>query len=373
MCRTLKAGSAATPPGKLRCGRRHELDDTAIGQPLDPATYDYAGAVIWNALAPALWARTTALVNRAMARLLGVPQRAWPAEGRVSVAKVAEYQARGAVHFHAIFRLDGPEPGLPPPAGATVDMFEEAIRTAAERAHIDPPDSEGLGQRDPIRWGDQLDLRPITNTTTGDERNLSNGQVAGYVAKYATKGVEATGTIDHPICCRCCRGTGRSLRHQTPVACDCCGGDGVRENLDHLDINAHAKAMIGTCWTLGGQPELQHLRLRAWAHLLGFRGHFSTKSRRYSTTLGYLRKVRRDWRATHALRALGLEDATSVIRWLVFFDSSRSMVARMPISNSLIHPPGVQTARSRSTPAASKASIRGTHPGPPPRDSRSDL
>ncbi|MFD7062731.1 replication initiator [Streptomyces sp. NPDC059906] len=29
-------------------------------------------------------------------------------------------------------------------------------------------------------------------------------------------------------------------------------------------------------------------RLWAWAHMLGFRGHFSSKSRRYSTTLGAL-------------------------------------------------------------------------------------
>jgi hypothetical protein len=33
--------------------------------------------------------------------------------------------------------------------------------------------------------------------------------------------------------------------------------------------------------------------------MLGFGGHFSTKSRRYSTTLGALRQARRDWRHTH--------------------------------------------------------------------------
>ena len=36
-------------------------------------------------------------------------------------------------------------------------------------------------------------------------------------------------------------------------------------------------------------------RLRRWAHMLGFGGHFSTKSRRYSTTLGALRAARRAW------------------------------------------------------------------------------
>ncbi|MDQ0942783.1 hypothetical protein QFZ67_004488 [Streptomyces sp. V1I1] len=35
----------------------------------------------------------------------------------------------------------------------------------------------------------------------------------------------------------------------------------------------------------------------------GFRGHFSTKSRRYSTTLGALRDVRRAWRTAQAEQA----------------------------------------------------------------------
>jgi hypothetical protein len=302
------------PHGKPRCGRRHDADDPAIGQPLDPATYDYTGAVIWNALAPALWARTTVLVNRAMAGLLGVSQRTWATIGRVSVAKVAEYQARGLVHFHAIFRLDGPEPDLPPPAGATIELLDAAIRAAEARAHVAPPDSGGLGELDRIGWGDQLDLRPITNTTS-DDASLSDSQVAGYVAKYATKGAEAAGTVDHPVACRACKGTGLSSDHRAPVPCERCDGDGVRQDIDRLQVNPHAKAMIATCWTLGGLPELQHLRLRSWAHMLGFRGHFATKSRRYSTTLGRLRNARRDWRTNHALHAHGLDETTTVRRF----------------------------------------------------------
>jgi hypothetical protein len=36
-----------------------------------------------------------------------------------------------------------------------------------------------------------------------------------------------------------------------------------------------------------------------WLHMLGFRGHFNTKSRRYSTTLGRLRAERRTWVRRH--------------------------------------------------------------------------
>jgi hypothetical protein len=35
------------------------------------------------------------------------------------------------------------------------------------------------------RWGEQLDVRHITEA--GDEQELSAEQVAGYIAKYATK------------------------------------------------------------------------------------------------------------------------------------------------------------------------------------------
>jgi hypothetical protein len=50
--------------------------------------------------------------------------------------------------------------------------------------------------------------------------------------------------------------------------------------------------LVRAAWALGARPSLSRLRLRAWAHMLGFRGHWSTKSRRYSTTMTALRKAR---------------------------------------------------------------------------------
>nr|WP_232320557.1 replication initiator [Herbidospora daliensis] len=61
----------------------------------------------------------------------------------------------------------------------------------------------------------------------------------------------------------------------------------------------HTAQLIRTAWRLGNHlahPEYAHLRLREWAHMLGFRGHFSTKSRCYSTTLTRLRQARADFR-----------------------------------------------------------------------------
>jgi hypothetical protein len=114
------------------------------------------------------------------------------------------------------------------------------------------------------RWGEQLDVHQITEA--GDERDLSAEQVAGYVAKYATKATEALGvTLDHRI---------------------------SEAELDELELPAHVAELIRACWELGGRPSLVGLRLRKWAHMLGFGGHFSSKSRRYSTTLGALRRAR---------------------------------------------------------------------------------
>ncbi|CAM5710212.1 replication initiator [Streptomyces aurantiogriseus] len=63
-------------------------------------------------------------------------------------------------------------------------------------------------------------------------------------------------------------------------------------------VSGEALMTIGVVYIDEGESslKLEHLRLRAWAHMLGFRGHFSTKSRRYSTTLGALRTARADWR-----------------------------------------------------------------------------
>ena len=45
--------------------------------------------------------------------------------------------------------------------------------------------------------------------------------------------------------------------------------------------------------------------------MLGFRGHFATKSRRYSTTLGRLRQARRD----HTRRQHLQQHSTEVVSW----------------------------------------------------------
>ncbi len=75
----------------------------------------------------------------------------------------------------------------------------------------------------------------------------------------------------------------------------------------HLDITPHHRRMIETLWELGGLPEYDELNLHRWAHMLGFRGHFLTKSQRYSTTFRAIRGERRTWRLRGDLAQLGRE------------------------------------------------------------------
>jgi hypothetical protein len=270
-CRPYRQGARCPHGLRDGCWHRHTEDDPRLGEPLCPACYDAQAQVLWNALAPELWRRTTITVQRALARLVGLQEGELRRLVRISYAKVAEFQRRGAVHFHAVMRLDAATecrcPGClaPPPEPFTAALLEDALRLAVPPVRVPCPSVDG-GPARYARWGEQLDMR---NITTGDEQagELSAEQVAGYIAKYATKATESFGAgLDRRI---------------------------VADDLDGLDqLPPHIGALVRACWELGGRPELEQLRLRAWAHMLGFGGHWSTKSRRYSTTMTALRRAR---------------------------------------------------------------------------------
>jgi hypothetical protein len=86
---------------------------------------------------------------------------------RVSFCKVAEYQARGAVHFHAVIRLDAAPleddaaTPAPPPPFFTAELLAEAVRLAAQRVAVPVPElDEDQAVTLVVRWGAQPDVRP---------------------------------------------------------------------------------------------------------------------------------------------------------------------------------------------------------------------
>lgn len=268
-----------------RCGERHHPDDPRIGCAVDPDTYDYVGAVLWQAHAGALWARFTTTLRRALAVELGVKAREFRDHARLSYAKVAEYQRRGLVHFHAVVRLDGPEgPADPCPTGLDDAALRAAITTAAAAASLSITRPDGAAMT--LGWGAQLDLRPVTPAAArqveNDAGEITDAALAGYIAKYATKGTGAINGADRPI---------RDLEH-------------VR----YLDLTPHHRAMIETAWRLGELEQYEPLNLHRWAHMLGFRGHFLTKSQRYSVSFRTIRGERRLWRLRKDLAGLDQAD-----------------------------------------------------------------
>ncbi|MGV9913099.1 replication initiator protein RepSA [Streptomyces tendae] len=273
-------GPVHNRPGSrpCRCGAHHQEDAAELGTPLDPDAYDYAGAVLWNNHASDLWRYFTIYLRREIAQRAGLTQKAAREQSRVAFGKVAEYQKRGAVHFHAVVRFDGPDgPDSPPPAWATLDLLTDAIHAAVARVAVDV-DPAGDQPARTLRWGTQLDVQPIG--AFGDGEEITEQAVASYVAKYATKAAETTGTVDRRI--------------------------GNKEALALLGVPDHPARLIAACLDL--HPFYPDRKFRDWAHMLGFRGHFSSKSRRYSTTLGALRQTRADYRAAQQREALGLPD-----------------------------------------------------------------
>ncbi|WP_029211007.1 replication initiator [Arsenicicoccus bolidensis] len=266
---------------RLSCHATHQDGDDIVGSPLCWDCYDWTSAVVWQWFAPELWRRTTIAIRRALARHLGTKPSRLKLVASVQFAKVAEYQERGLIHFHALIRVDGPNgPGSRSPLDG--DAFADVLRSVLPAISFVAPPTDEDDRGRIITWGRQLDIRTInhgpTHLRTAD--TLAPEQVAGYLAKYATK--DST-----------------DLRH----------GTSQRPHLARLDAECrrlHTLAVQRTHDRRSGLPTKvpldaktqpdPYLLLGKWAHCLGFRGHFATKSRRYSVTLGRLRRARERYR-----------------------------------------------------------------------------
>ncbi|GAA4862278.1 replication initiator [Actinomycetospora straminea] len=265
----------------LACFQRHDDDAAERGRPLCLDCYDHPAQAVWNLHSGELWRRTMIAARRAVTALA----KRHGIKLRLSYTKVAEFQHRGAVHFHALVRLDGLEPRdpdavIPPDPRVGANHLATILRDAVVETRFTTASHPAREQGWPVVWGEQVDPRPVrlSRLDLDDAGEITTTAVAGYLAKYATKAAELAGH------------TSRRLRPDT-----------VR---DHATLDTHPGRQVDACWHLGTRPERADAkewaagwgRLQRWAHMLGFGGHFSTRSRRYSTTLGALRRARREWR-----------------------------------------------------------------------------
>jgi hypothetical protein len=121
-----------------------------------------------------------------------------------------------------------------------------------------------------MAWGTQIDPRVVRLSGDGE---VTDFKVAVYLSKYATKSTEPVGVPPGRIT------ADNASRYADPAT--------------------HEGRLIAACLRLGVHQHDDFRALRRWAHMLGYRGHFATKSRRYSTTMRVLRAARRDWMRRH--------------------------------------------------------------------------
>jgi hypothetical protein len=302
------ASSRRCPHGRdISCSCRHGETDPRLGRALCGDCYDYAAAVLFNAYAGNLWRRFTTYLPRTLAHQCGITQKALRDLVRIRYVKVAEYQARGVVHFHAVIRLDASGEDYQPPAATfTADLLCQAITNAAAAARLDlaPNDDHPALPVLTLTFGAQTDTRIVraSRGLPGTGHRLGGRAVANYIAKYATKTLDAPGLPEHRI--------------RDP------------DQISDLSCSRHYRQMITAAWRIGTRhaiairaqrPTLtgngtslaeaarawQSVELAAsagegrlckWAHTLGFGGHFLTKSRGYSTSFGALRRARTEHR-----------------------------------------------------------------------------
>jgi hypothetical protein len=230
----------------LRCLVTHDAGDLRVGEPFCLDCYEYLGHVLFTWHAPQLWHRFTVTLRR-------LAKQDDP-DTRVSYVKVVELQRRGVPHFHSVIRLDDSS------VGSTT--LVALVHQAASRVRLEVP-SFG-GELVTLRFGGQIDVQPLRITDGEDD----DRRVASYLAKYVTKSVSDFGLTPRRI---------------SPRA------------VATLDVRPHVREILWTVLALSESPG--SLEMSRWLHTLGYRGHITTKTRAYSTTMGALRAQRAAWRA----------------------------------------------------------------------------
>jgi hypothetical protein len=286
-----RRGFTRCPHGKpLSCSTIHGDNDARVGQPLCEDCYDYTGHVLFAWHAPELWRRFTISLRRLLdrhLRAIGEPAKSV----RLNYVKVTELQRRAIPHFHAVIRLDAPPvPGEPPTAPAASMTSADLAMLVQQAAHgvdarVTDPDNPANSDGRELRFGTQTDTQPLETATATQAGEVtprrSRRSVAAYLAKYVTKSVADFGV---------------GIRRMSPLA------------VPELDVSAHVRAILTTITDLATQRAYQGIE--RWLHTLGYRGHITTKSRLFSTTMGALRAHRATWtRQQHAGQTATATDA----------------------------------------------------------------
>ena len=202
------AAKRVCPHGRdISCPVRHHPDDPRLGRPLCGDCYDYIAAVLFNACAADLWRRFTTYLPRRLARLAGLTAAAaaGAVRGPLRQGRRVPGPRRGPLPRH---HPPGPHPrpaATTPTArrrpAFTADLLCDAIRQAAAAVGHHRAPRRPAAARSGCGFGTQTDARPIRHDPDlpGTGRTLSVQAVANYIAKYATKALDAPGIPARPL------------------------------------------------------------------------------------------------------------------------------------------------------------------------------
>jgi hypothetical protein len=133
-----------------------------------------------------------------------------------------------------------------------------------------------------LRWGQEIDVQPIRHEDVADGE-ISPKDLSDYLSKYTCK------SAGEPF--------GLDGRVRDPEAARALGA------------SRHLVRMMQVAIDLSGRPALDGLA--RWVQTLGFAGHFTTKSRHWSITLGDLRAER----VRHCRRTTDIETTLLYGEW----------------------------------------------------------
>ncbi|GAB3800971.1 plasmid replication initiator protein [Humibacter antri] len=306
-CHPGKRAARCTHGVVSRCPDIHRAGDPVLGTPLCIDCYDYTAHVLTTWWFPQLWHRFTIQLRRQV--------RASCPGARVSFVKVMEMQARLAPHYHAIIRTDTTDNATGSVSG---EQLAGLVRTAAARVRMEVPCPDGVLMQ--LRFGAECDVQPITGGDTAS-------RAAGYLAKYVTKNI-----------------TDAPLPRRIPATA-----------IDGLPVSEHHKQIMRVLIRLSEQLPDQYADMADRLPSLGWRGHTTTKSRAYSTTMREQKAIRTAWRAQLAPDGSDADGEASGVEWDYDGSGHRSAGQRyLAVSAALAHREQLWAARQLTdTPEAS--------------------
>ena len=251
------------------CRKYHHPNDSIVGLPLKPRSFNYALVSDFNHKASRL---TTVTLQKIQRLMLSEMNRNKPADLkkdmkdiRLPVARVMEWQDRGVLHVHIIVRGHIPT--------YIVDRAVNGSAKTESRRRINPASHQGQS------WGKVIDVQHINSADTNQIKKLSSyvTKVVNYALKDVTGDGQAKSSEKESF--------NKAIRRTTNWVVPC------KRSASECD----ASPMLTSTQIIGKPTRKSNnycVKHRRAHHQLGFTGNVLTLNKQWGSTLGLARKTR---------------------------------------------------------------------------------